>query len=105
MPVFAIFETSLRVGDSFADDEERAWFSEHEKEKTELFSEIPTGNSIELIRNQFNKYFSNPDIINMYRGLRFKIENGKNESSRLYMQGGGCGVYTQYFIKEVPHSN
>ena len=100
MSKYAVYRTVLRVADSISDEAEIADYVQNEREDTSHFKKIESG-TIADVRRRFNVYFKTPKVIDSNRGKRFLIKNGKTESEKLYSEGGGCGVWTQFFIRKM----
>lgn len=102
----AIFEVSLRVDDSVGVARgDRDW----DDAEPEVYilnvsgwlgsSDVPMeASSVEEIVDKFNALSATERFIRFRRGNRFAIPLGEKESNILYSEGGGCGVWSQYFV-------
>ena len=72
-----------------------------EKQTESIFKGIASGDTAEEVRIRFNKYFSKQKNIDFWRGLRFSINQNRTMSKRLYSEGGGCGAWTQFAIRQI----
>lgn len=100
MSIYAIYYTVLHVADSISDETEIADYSQNEREHAFHFEKIESG-AIADVRTRFNVYFQNPEVIDFNRGQQFLIEGDEMESKKLYSEGGGCGAWTQFFIRKM----
>ena len=99
-PKFVCYYNSLRTDDSVGiEREENAW--EGSLPEVRLCEEILGGETLDEVRQRFNEYFALPRTIDFHRGLQYHMPEGKSETEVLYSQGGGCGVWSMYDIREL----